>query len=67
MRILELEDVISLLRSEVERAGSQRAWANRNSISRISVNKILNGQRLPFPRVIRALKLRMVFVSDQPD
>ena len=63
MRVFELEDVILLLRSEVERAGSQMAWAKKTGINRTTINMVLNDRKLPTKKIIRALKLRMVFVS----
>jgi DNA-binding phage protein len=65
MRMLEAKDVIALLRSEVTRAGSQAAWAKEAGVNRIVVNKILNGHALPTKRILKALKLRTVFVSEQ--
>ena len=61
---MEAKDVVALLRSEVTRAGSQAAWAEKVGVSRIVVNKILNGHELPTKKIIKALKLRMVFVSE---
>jgi DNA-binding phage protein len=63
MRFLELKDVIRLLRSVVERAGGQAAWAKKTGIQRTTINKALNDQGLLTKKIIRALKLRMVFVS----
>jgi len=64
MDILEAKDVVRLLRSEVERAGGQAAWANAAGLNRIVVNKVLNGKTLPTKKIITALKLRTVFVSE---
>lgn len=64
MKVLEAQDVIALLRSEVSRAGGQVAWAKNAGISRIVVNKILNGHGMPTKKIIRALKLRTVYVSE---
>jgi hypothetical protein len=61
---MEAKDVVALLRSEVTRAGSQAAWAEKVGVSRIFVNKILNGHELPTKKIIKALKLRTVFVSE---
>jgi hypothetical protein len=61
---MEAKDVVALLRSEVTRAGSQAAWAEKVGVSRIVVNKILNGHELPTKKIIKALKLRTVFVSE---
>ena len=63
---MEIEDVIRLLRSEVNRAGGQAAWASKTGTNRIVVNKVLNGRALPTKKIIKALKLRIVFVSE-PD
>jgi hypothetical protein len=64
MKILEVEDVVRLLRSEVSRAGGQVAWAKETGISRTVLNTVLKGHRLPTKRIISALRLRAVFVSD---
>ncbi len=64
MEVYELEDVISMLRTQVKQAGGQVAWAKKNRISRVSVNKTLSGRRSPSQQIIRALKLRIVFVPE---
>ena len=62
-RALEPKDVIRLLRSEVERAGSQAEFARKAGVDRATVNRILHGRlsALP-PRIIRALDLRTVYL-----
>jgi DNA-binding phage protein len=64
MHIFEIKDVVRLLRSEVKRAGGQAAWASKTGLNRIVVNKVLNGKTSPTKKIIKALKLRTVFVSD---
>ena len=64
MRIFELEDVIGLLRSKVKRAGGQVAWSKKTGINRSELYRVLTGRRLPSKKIIRALKLRTIFVSD---
>jgi DNA-binding phage protein len=64
MKILEVKDVIRLLRSEVDRAGGQVAWASKTGVDRVTVNKILNGHASPTKKIISVLKLRTVFVSE---
>ena len=64
MHILDVEDVVRLLRSEVKRAGGQAAWAKKACVDRTIVNGILSGRRLPGKKIIKALKLRIVFVSE---
>ena len=65
MKVLEPQDVIALLRRQVERAGGQAAWASKAGVSRVMVNKVLNGHGLPTKKIIKALKLRTVFVTEQ--
>jgi len=62
-QILDLEDVIRLLRSEVERAGSQRAFARKAGVNHAVVSRTLSRQRLPNEELLRALKLRVVYFS----
>ena len=62
MRVLELEDVIATLGSEVKRVGGQVEWAKKARVDRAIVSKVLNGHRPPSKAILKALKLRMVFV-----
>jgi predicted transcriptional regulator len=64
MRVFELEDVFLLLRSEVRRAGGQVAWSKKTGINRATLNKVLNGHQPLTKSIIRALKLRVVFVLE---
>ena len=62
VRVLEIDDVVRLLRSEVDRAGGQVAWAKEVGVDRVLVNRILNDQRPPTKSIINALNLRIVFL-----
>jgi DNA-binding phage protein len=62
--ILEREDVLRLLRSEVARAGGQVQWAKKAGLNRTHVNKILQGAKPLSKSAIKALKLRVVFAPD---
>jgi hypothetical protein len=62
-RLLNLQDVIRLLRSEVERAGSQRAFARKADVYVSVVSKTLGGMILPSEKILRALRLRIVYLS----
>ena len=64
MRILGQKDIVQLLRFEVERAGSQAAWAKKHRVDRPKVNRVLRSVKQPTPSIIRALRLRTVVVSD---
>ena len=60
-QVLEYEDVMRLLRSEIKRAGGQMQWAKMMGVDRPLLNKMLHGTRPLNKRVIKALKLRVVF------
>ena len=62
-RLLNLNDVIRLLRSEIERAGSQRAFARKAGVNVSVVSKTLRGLVLPSEKILSALKLRVVYLS----
>jgi transcriptional regulator with XRE-family HTH domain len=62
-RILDLKDVMQLLRSEIKRAGSQRAFARKAGVNVSVVSKTLRGQVLPSEKILRALNLSVVYLS----
>lgn len=62
-RLLDLEEVVRLLRSEIERAGSQRAFARKADVNISVVSRTVSGQVLPSPKILRAFKLRVVYLS----
>jgi hypothetical protein len=55
--------VIRLLRSEVKRAGSQRAFARKADVNVSVVSKTLRGIVLPSEKILSALNLRVVYLS----
>jgi hypothetical protein len=62
-RLLTLNDAIRLLRSEVKRAGSQRAFARKAGVNVSAVSKTLRGIVLPSEKILSALNLRVVYLS----
>jgi DNA-binding phage protein len=62
MRILEVKDIIPLLRAEIQRAGGVSAWSKKTGVNRTVASKVLNNLKPPTKSVIKALKLRAVFV-----
>jgi len=56
-------DIITLLRTEIQKAGSITAWANNASIDRTVVSAALHHKRSIPKRVIRALGLRRCATS----
>jgi DNA-binding phage protein len=61
---LEREDVISLLRAAVEQAGGQAPWARKAGLERSHLNRTLREIKPIGRKVLRALKLRIVYVPD---
>jgi hypothetical protein len=57
--LLNLNDVVRLLRSEVKRAGSQRAFARKSKVNVGVVSKTLRGIVLPSEKILSALNLRV--------
>jgi transcriptional regulator with XRE-family HTH domain len=62
-RLLNLNDAIRLLRSEVKRAGSQRAFARKAGVNVSVISKTLRGMVLPSEKILSALDLRVVYLS----
>lgn len=60
--LLNPNDVIRLLRSEVKRAGSQRAFARKSEVNVGVVSKTLRGIVLPSEKILSALNLRVGIV-----
>jgi len=61
--IFDEEDVIRLLRVEIEKDGSQAAWARRRRIERPSVNAMLSG-RIPVSKTVaNAIALRRTYTA----
>jgi hypothetical protein len=63
-KFLEDGDVMSLLRSEIERAGGQVRWSKIVGLNRPNLNKMLHGKRPLNKRVLEVLNLRVVFAPD---
>lgn len=54
------EDVVALLRREVDEGGGQVAWSKKKGVDRSTLGRVLKGYRPPSAAIIAALKLRMV-------
>jgi hypothetical protein len=59
--LLGLDDIIRLLRDQVERAGSQAEWARKNRVNGPDLSSTITGKRPPTKDILRALKLKKVF------
>ena len=60
-RLLGLEDVVRILRDEVERAGSQAEWARQESVHSPDLCSTVTGKRPPTKDILRALRLKKAF------
>jgi hypothetical protein len=58
--LLDHDDAMALLREEIEKAGSQSAWARLTGIHRTALSAALNGRKGLQPKIIAALGLRKV-------
>ena len=65
VHILEPEDVVRLLQSEVEKAGGQNAWAKKNGLDRSRVNRVIHHAMPPTEKMLQALGLRTIVVIDR--
>ena len=61
--IFDEEDVIRLLRVEVEKDGSQAAFARRRNVERMYINAILRGKRPVTKTVANAIGLRRTYTA----
>ena len=62
--VLDAKDVIRLLHSAVEQAGEQSAFARKTHLNRTELNRFPHGKHLLTKKILKALKLRMVFVPE---
>jgi DNA-binding response OmpR family regulator len=61
MVVLEAEDVVQLLQSEIERAGGPMAYSKKARVDRAAVHRFLKRQKGPGKKIISALELRVVY------
>jgi hypothetical protein len=61
-QLLSHEDVVELLRAEIESAGTESAWARRTGANRTSLNLALKGRVGLQRNILEALGLRKVVV-----
>jgi hypothetical protein len=61
-QLLSHEDVVQLLRDEVDKAGTESEWARRTGANRTSLNLALNGRVGLQKNILDALGLKKVIV-----
>jgi plasmid maintenance system antidote protein VapI len=62
--VLDNGDVKELLRGEIESAGGQTAFSKKFGVPRVTLNKILHGKRGLTKRIVKLLKLRIVYIRE---
>ena len=60
--VLTVEDVLKLLREDVEKAGGQSEWSRRHKHGRTHVNRVLSKIKPMTPGIVKKLGLRPVYV-----
>jgi hypothetical protein len=64
-KLLAEDDVLQLLRNEVERAGSISAWASRERLDRPYVSKVLAGRKQFTSAILKRLKIKRVYIEEE--
>jgi len=59
-QVLEYDEVLELLRSEVRKTGSQRKWAAEKGVSRPDVSRALGGHAKIKPKILEVLGLKKI-------
>jgi hypothetical protein len=59
--IFDDDDIVQLLRTAIEREGSQLAFARRHGLNRSFVNMVVMGKRSPSKPIAKALGLCRVY------
>ena len=65
MRTFEVKDIVPLLGAEMQRAGGVSARSKKTGVNRTVASKVLNNLKPPSKSIIKAPKLRMVFVASE--
>src|SRR5262245_24571400 len=59
-KLLNIDDVVNLLRQEVKACGSQEAFATRAGVTQQYVGDVLRGQRFPGQKILEALGIEKI-------
>jgi hypothetical protein len=64
MKPLRVQDLLRLLRRDINRVGGQSEWARQTGICRTYINRVLNGRKPPGPSIWRALGFKRAVLRD---
>jgi hypothetical protein len=62
---LTTRDIFKLLEQEIKKAGGQSEWARQHQVSRTHLNKALRGRKTFGPTILKALKIKSIYVQDE--
>jgi DNA-binding phage protein len=62
--ILEEEEILHMLRSDIKDSGGQTAWARKHQVDRTVLSKVLHGHYPVTLSIAKALNLRRVYIRD---
>jgi len=63
-RVLRLDDVVRVLRQEVQKVGTQAEFARKGKVRATNLNSTITGKRPPTKDVLRTLNLKKVFAYE---
>jgi DNA-binding phage protein len=66
-QFLDVNDVLRLLRREVERAGGQYAWSRHTGVNRAYLYRVMDDQSPPGGPILAALKLKKISLVKKTD
>lgn len=66
-KLLRSDDVRDLMRREIKKSGSMRAWAETMGVSQQYISKVLSGGREPSETLCRAVGVRSVGMRYERD
>jgi hypothetical protein len=65
VRAFNDDEILSLLRTAIQREGGQVAFAKHHSVNRTYLNMVLNGKRPMGDAIAEAVGLRKVYVAEK--
>jgi DNA-binding phage protein len=66
MKPLQIQDVLKLLRAQIDHVGGQSEYARQTGVNRVIINRVLNGRQSPGLNLCRMLGLQWV-ITDQTE
>ena len=64
-KILERNDVLSLLRQQAQKAGGQSAWCGKTGVEPATLSRALHQHAPPARTFVAALNFRVVYLTEE--